>query len=214
LDSAEAGPVLLEREKYDDGQKFMFDTQMFQAPKKFATGARADAVDKKVGSEEAVGLMDHPHVLLFVFLIGVVTGLRSLTGPAVTSWAARLGWLTLIGTPMHFMASMITVTIFTLLAVVELVADQLPSTPARTAPVGLSARVVMGGLCGATVGVAGGESIALGIVVGILGAIVGTYGGYYARTRSVKALGVPDVVIAVIEDIVAVGGGLLVLSRF
>ncbi len=66
--------------------------------------------------------MDHPHVLLFVFLIGVVTGLRSLTGPAVTSWAARLGWLSLIGTPVHFMASMITVTIFTLLAVVELIA--------------------------------------------------------------------------------------------
>jgi len=42
---------------------------------------------------------------------------------------------------------------------------------------------------------------------------VGTYGGYQARTRSVKALGVPDVVIAVVEDIVAIGGGLLVLSR-
>ena len=175
---------------------------------------RVDSVDKNEGSEEAVGLMNHQHVLLFVFLVGVVTGLRSLTGPAVTSWAAHLGWLSLIGTPMHFMASIITVTIFTLLAVVELVADQLPSTPARTAPVGLSARVVMGGLCGATVGVAGGESIALGIVVGILGAIVGTYGGYFARTRSVKALGVLDVVIAVIDDIVAVGGGLLALSRF
>jgi uncharacterized membrane protein len=158
--------------------------------------------------------MDHPHVLLFVFVIGVVTGLRSLTGPAVTSWAAHLGWLSLIGTPMRFMSSIITVTIFTLLAVVEFVADQLPSTPSRTAPVGLSARVLMGGLCGATVGVAGGASIALGIVVGVLGALAGTYGGYYARTRSVKALGVPDVVIAVIEDIVAIGGGLLALSRF
>jgi uncharacterized membrane protein len=157
--------------------------------------------------------MDHPHVLLFVFLIGVVTGLRSLTGPAVTAWAARLGWLSLIGTPMHFMASIITVTIFTLLAVVELVADQLPSTPARTAPVGLSARVVMGGLCGATVAVAGGASIAIGIVLGALGGIAGAYGGYQARTRSVKALGAPDVVIAVIEDIVAVGGGLLILSK-
>jgi uncharacterized membrane protein len=157
--------------------------------------------------------MNHPHVLLLVFLIGVVTGLRSLAGPAVTSWAARFGWLSLIGTPMHFMSSIITVTIFTLLAVVELILDQLPSTPARTAPVGLSARVVMGGLCGATVAVAGGESIALGIVLGILGAIVGTYGGYQVRTRSVKALGVPDVVIAIAEDIVAVGGGLLILSR-
>jgi uncharacterized membrane protein len=157
--------------------------------------------------------MNHPHVLLFVFLIGVVTGLRSLTGPAVTSWAARLGWLSLIGTPMHFMSSIITVVIFTVLAVVELVADQLPSTPARTAPVGLSARVVMGGLCGATVALAGGESIALGIVLGVAGGIAGAYGGYQARTRLVKALGVPDFVIAVVEDIVAIGGGLLILSR-
>jgi uncharacterized membrane protein len=175
--------------------------------------ADATGIDKKVGSEEAVGRMNHPHVLLFVFLIGFVTGLRSLTGPAVTSWAARLGWLSLIGTPMRFMSSMITVTIFTLLAVLELVADQLPSTPARTAPVGLTARVLMGGLCGATVAVAGGESIAIGIVFGVLGGIAGAYGGYQARTRLVKALGVPDVVIAVIEDIVAVGGGLLILAR-
>jgi uncharacterized membrane protein len=157
--------------------------------------------------------MNHPHVLLFVFVIGVVTGLRAMTGPAVTSWAAHLGWLSLIGTPMRFMSSMITVTIFTVLAVVELVADQLPSAPARTEPVGLSARVMMGALCGATVAVAGGEAIALGIVLGVVGALVGTYGGYQARTRLVKALGVPDVVIAVLEDAVAIGGGLLVLAR-
>jgi len=158
--------------------------------------------------------MNHPHVLLFVFLIGIVTGLRSMTGPAVTSWAAHLGWLSLVGTPLRFMSSIVTVTIFTLLAVLELIADQLPATPARTAPAGLSARVVMGGLCGATVAVAGGESLAVGIVLGVIGAIVGTYGGYQARTRSVKALGVPDIVIAIIEDVVAIGGGLLVLSRF
>jgi uncharacterized membrane protein len=170
-------------------------------------------VDKDVGSGEPVGSMNHPHVLLFAFLIGVVTGLRSLTGPAVTSWAARLGWLSLIGTPMRFMSSIITVTIFTLLAVVELVADKLPSAPARTAPTGLTARVVMGAVCGATVAVAGGEAIGLGIVLGVLGGIAGAYGGYQARTRLVKALGVPDVVIAVLEDIVAVGGGLLILAH-
>ncbi len=158
--------------------------------------------------------MNHPHVLLFVFLIGVVTGLRSLTGPAVTSWAAHLGWLSLIGTPMRFMASIVTVAIFTVLAVVELVADKLPSTPARTAAVGLSARVVMGGLCGATVALAGGESIVLGIVLGAVGrGLPAATGRYQARVRLVKALGLPDVVIAVIEDVVAIGGGLLILAR-
>jgi uncharacterized membrane protein len=111
------------------------------------------------------------------------------------------------------MASIVKVTIFTLLAVMELVGDKLPATPARTAPLGLSARVLMGGLCGATIAVAGGASIAIGIVLGALGGIAGTYGGYQARTRLVRALGVPDVVIAVLEDIVAVGGGLLILSR-
>jgi uncharacterized membrane protein len=50
-------------------------------------------------------------------------------------------------------------------------------------------------------------------VVGAVGGIAGCYGGYQARTRLVKALGVPDVVIAVVEDIVAIGGGLLILSR-
>src|ERR1700743_2068808 len=135
----------------NDGRKRRWLTKIYvrhsdvSASRKVRIGGRIPAIDKNVGSEEAVGLMNHPHVLLFVFLIGVVTGLRSLTGPAVTSWAAHLGWLSLVGTPMRFMSSIITVTIFTLLAVVELIADPLPSTPARTAPVGLSARVLMGG---------------------------------------------------------------------
>ncbi|MGA2431757.1 MAG: DUF4126 domain-containing protein, partial [Candidatus Acidiferrum sp.] len=34
--------------------------------------------------------MEHSNALLFAFLIGVVTGLRALTAPAVTSWAANL----------------------------------------------------------------------------------------------------------------------------
>lgn len=179
---------------------------------RFAFG-KFGVVDKNAGSGEAVGLVNHPHVLLFVFLIGVVTGLRSLTGPAVTSWSAHLGWLSLIGTPLRFMSSIITAVIFTALAVAELVADQLPSTPARTAPTGLGARIAMGALCGATVALAGGESIVLGIVLGVLGGIVGAYGGYQVRTRLVKTLEMPDVVIAVLEDIVAIGGGLLILSR-
>lgn len=174
---------------------------------------RLGVVDKNAGSGEAVGLVNHPHVLLFVFLIGVVTGLRSLTGPAVTSWSAHLGWLSLIGTPLRFMSSIIMAVIFTALAVAELVADQLPSTPARTAPTGLGARIAMGALCGATVALAGGESIVSGILLGVLGGIVGAYGGYQVRTRLVKTLATPDVVIAVLEDIVAIGGGLLILSR-
>ena len=39
------------------------------------------------------------------FLIGVVAGLRSMTPPAAVSWAARLGWLHLEGTPLAFQSA-------------------------------------------------------------------------------------------------------------
>ena len=87
--------------------------------------------------------------LLLSFGIGFVAGLRSLTAPAAVAWAAHLGWIHLDGTPLAFMGSKWTAIVFTILALVELVADQLPQTPARTAAVGLSARVVTGALTGA-----------------------------------------------------------------
>ena len=158
--------------------------------------------------------MEHPQVLLFAFLIGVVGGLRALTAPAVTSWAAYLGWLNLANSPLKFMGSMITVVFITILALVELVTDQLPSTPARTKPAGLIPRILLGGLCGAAVASAGGQSLALGAVLGAVGGVTGAFAGYEVRTRLVKALGVPDFVIAVVEDAVAIGGGFFLLSRF
>ena len=82
--------------------------------------------------------------LLLAFGIGVVAGLRSLTAPAVVTWAARLGWINLHNSPLAFMGSKWTVVIFTVLAVVEFLGDQLPSTPPRTGAVGLSARIVTG----------------------------------------------------------------------
>ena len=107
---------------------------------------------------------------------------------------------------------MITVAFFTILACVELVTDQLPSTPARTKPAGLVPRILLGALCGATVASAGGQPLALGAVLGAVGGVVGAFAGYEVRTRLVKALGVPDFVIAVLEDAVAVGSGLFLLA--
>ena len=56
-----------------------------------------------------------------------------------------------------------------------------------------------------------GQSLALGAIVGALGAVGGTLGGYKARTGLVRALGVPDYVVALAEDAVAVGGALLII---
>ncbi len=151
--------------------------------------------------------------LLFAFLIGFFSGLRSLTAPAATAWAVYLGWLKLEG-PLVLIGSIPSVAIFTLLAVVELVADKLPKTPSRTSPPGLIARIVMGGLAGACVAAGGGQGALLGAVLGIVGGVAGCFGGYQARTGIVKALGTRDIYVALVEDLVAVAGCLWVISRF
>ena len=158
--------------------------------------------------------MTPSQVLLLALLIGVVSGLRSVTAPAVVAWGAHLNWLSLRNTALSFMASTAAVVIFSLLALVELIADQLPSTPSRTEPVGLIARILLGGLSGACVAVSGAQSIVVGAVLGAVGGVAGAFAGYQARTRLVKALKVPDFVIALLGDAVAIGGGLLIVSRF
>ena len=151
--------------------------------------------------------------LLLAFLIGFFGGLRSLTAPAATAWAVYLGWLKL-ERPLALIGSLLSVAIFTLLAVVELVADKLPQTPRRTAPPGLIARIVMGGLAGACVAVSGAQGIFLGALLGAIGGVAGCFAGYQARTRIVKVLGVPDIYVALVEDLVAIAGSLWVVSRF
>jgi uncharacterized membrane protein len=153
-------------------------------------------------------------MLVLALLIGVIAGLRSLTAPAVLAWAAHLGWLDLQGSRLAFMGSTAAVAVFTVLAIAELIADQLPSTPSRTKAPGLIARIVMGGLSGGVIAAAGLQAIPLGAVLGVAGAVAGTFAGYEVRTRLVKALKVPDIVIACLEDAVAVGGALLIATRF
>jgi uncharacterized membrane protein len=153
-------------------------------------------------------------VLLLTFLIGVVGGLRSLTAPAAVAWAAHIGWIHLNKARLHFLGSAAAVAIFTLFAIVELVADKLPSAPSRLAPPGLIARIFLGALCGECIAVAGAQSLAIGAVLGAVGGIAGAFCGYQVRTRLVKALKVPDIAIAILEDAVAIGAAFFIVSRF
>jgi uncharacterized membrane protein len=151
-----------------------------------------------------------PYVL--AFLIGVIAGLRSLTAPAVLSWAARLGWLHLENTPLAFLGYAASPYILSMLAIIELIADKLPKTPSRKAPLGFAARLVTGALCGAALGSAG-QSLIDGLVAGVIGSIAGTQGGYEFRVRLVKAIGGKDLPIALLEDAIAIGGAFLIVTR-
>jgi uncharacterized membrane protein len=153
-------------------------------------------------------------LLLAAFGIGVVAGLRSLTAPAVVAWAARLGWLDLHNSHLAFLGSTAATYILSAMALGELVADKLPSTPNRTGALGLGARIVTGALCGAAFCATTARSVALGAVVGAFGGVAGAFAGFEVRHRIVQQLRIPDFVIALLEDALAIGGGFFLASRF
>jgi uncharacterized membrane protein len=99
------------------------------------------------------------------------------------------------------------------LAIGELVADKLPMIPKRTAPAPLLARIVTGGLCGACLCAAAGQSLVAGALLGGIGGVVGAFLGYNIRRRLVNDLHINDFVVAVCEDVVAVGLALFLVSR-
>lgn len=146
---------------------------------------------------------------VLALLIGVVAGLRAMTAPAAVSWAAHLGWLPLQDTPLAFLGFTATPYVFTVLAIVELITDQLPKTPSRTVPMQFGARLVLGGLSGAAIGAAHG-GLAGGLIAGLIGAVIGTLGGARARAAMARAFG-RDQPAALIEDAVAIVGAVLIV---
>ena len=141
--------------------------------------------------------------LVLALLIGGVAGLRSMTAPTAIAWAAYAGWLPLGGTSLGWMGWWGTPWIFTLLAIGELVADKLPTTPSRKAPPGFIGRLVSGALCGAAIGLAA-SSLPLCIAAGLVGAVIGTFGGHAARMGLCRAFGT-DLPAALVEDLAAIG---------
>jgi len=149
-------------------------------------------------------------IWLLALAIGIIAGLRVFTALAAIAWAASLGRLDLTGSWLTFLGWRFTPWIVTLLALAELVTDQLPSTPSRKVPAQFGARLIAGALCGAAIGLPTGIAPG-GAVAGIVGALIGTYGGAWARGRLATAFG-SDRPAALIEDAVAIGGALAILA--
>lgn len=149
-------------------------------------------------------------IMTLALLIGIIAGLRAMTAPATVSWAAYLGWLNLGDSWLAFLGYTATPWILTVLAIGELITDQLPSTPSRKVPVQFGARIVVGALCGAAIGISGGVWLA-GLVAGAIGAVIGTHGGAYVRGKLAASFG-QDRPAALIEDAVAIIGAYLIVA--
>jgi uncharacterized membrane protein len=153
--------------------------------------------------------MTHVLVLLLALAIGVIAGLRALTAPAVVAWGAFLGWIDLDGKWSEWMAHPITLTVLTIFLLVELVTDQLPQTPSRKSAPQFLTRIIMGAFAGAVIGSAFFHTFSA-TGAGMVGAVLGTMAGAAARQRFAEARNGQDRPGAILEDIVAVGGGFLV----
>jgi uncharacterized membrane protein len=149
-------------------------------------------------------------IYVLAVLIGVVCGLRAMAGPAVISWCAYLGIVPVQGTWLAFLGYAYTPYIVTLLALGELITDQLPSTPSRKVPMQFGGRIVAGAVCGAAL--TAQVSLVGGLAAGIVGAVIGTLGGYEARSRATRANGGKDLPVAIVEDIIAIGGAIAIVA--
>jgi uncharacterized membrane protein len=142
--------------------------------------------------------------LIAIPLLGVVTGMRTMTAMAALCWFAYRGDLPLEDTWAFWAGKLVTAIIFSVLALGEYVVDKLPKTPNRTAPPLLLARVLMGGLVGAIVAAGLNGSEFEGVILGVGGALIGAFGGFLIRREIVLRLGSKDWPVALIEDASAI----------
>lgn len=146
--------------------------------------------------------------MITAFIIGFLSGLRALTPSACIAWAAYLKRITL-PPKLQKLSTLPAVLVLGTLAFLELIGDKLPSTPNRTSPPALAARLFMGALAGACLG----PSLPVGAALGATGALTGTFVGFYARTGTVNATGLADLKVALLEDFLTLVGTLYLLSR-
>jgi uncharacterized membrane protein len=111
------------------------------------------------------------------------------------------------------MAAPVTTYIFTVLAVLELIGDKLPFIPSRLTPGPLGGRVLSGGLCGAVLCAAAQQSLAVGGLVGALAGFAGAFAGHRARRHFTVDRRLPALLVALTEDLCAIGLTVLAVSR-
>lgn len=150
-------------------------------------------------------------VVFAIVALGMLSGLRALSPIAVVCWLAMLHRLPLTGW-VSFVGSKIAVVLFSLGAVGELVSDKLPKTPSRLKQPGFSIRIVMGGLCGLILATAAPFSLLGGALLGAIGAVAGTYLGFFVRTRTTAKFALPDLPVALVEDVICIVGSFFVAS--
>ncbi|QJD97883.1 DUF4126 family protein [Mucilaginibacter robiniae] len=141
--------------------------------------------------------------------VGTLAGFRSTAAPAVTSHIlSHHPSNALKGTHWQYMQSNKVATVLKLLTLTEVVGDKLPNTPNRIVLQGISARMLMGALSGASIYKASGHKAYLGALIGGSAAVLSTFGSFYLRKSVVKNTKIIDPIIGGIEDALVAGSSI------
>lgn len=151
-------------------------------------------------------------ILLLALMLGLSAGLRSMTPLAIVAWASH-AWPAVAASPLAFIASPIVGYVLAAAALAELIADKLPFTPSRLAAGPLVARICSGALTGGTLAIAAGAGLTAGAIAGAIGGVAGAFAGYHTRRNLTVSGGLPDLVVALVEDVIAIGLALFAVSR-
>ena len=141
--------------------------------------------------------------------LGAVAGMRSMSAPALVSYAATSGQDE--GLSQSPLASQTASKVLGLLAVGEMIADKLPGIPDRTSTPSLAARAASGAFSGAAIFNSRKKNMGIGAAVGALAAVASAFAFYHLRRTAGRELNVPDAVVAVTEDALVVGAGFAIL---
>jgi uncharacterized membrane protein len=139
----------------------------------------------------------------WMVLLGVVTGMRSMTALAVVCWFAWLGLLPETGWA-HWSATLAAAIVFGLCALAEYAGDLSPKAPSRTTMFPLTVRILFGAMAGALSAHALTEPAVGGVVFGVAGVMIGAYGGVWVRMWLAKKVG-RDWPVGVGESAMALG---------
>lgn len=145
-------------------------------------------------------------------VMGIAAGMRSMASPAIVSQLAKAGVLSPGESAIGFFHKPATAKTMAVLAVGELIADKLPFMPKRTDAPAVVTRAISGAVSGAAICSSKKRSIIAGALLGALGAVGATYGAYKLRKWAGAQFDVPDPVIAIAEDALVAGCGMLVIS--
>lgn len=147
-----------------------------------------------------------PQIVGRALLVGLAAGLRSMTPIGVlaaerNNASLRAGWKDwpILSSP----AGRVMLQAST---VGEMVMDKTPFVPPRTEPGPLAGRMMLGALAGTAIGTLGTTPVvkASALAAGVIGSLAGSYGGYAYRTGVAKATGLPDLPVALVEDVAAI----------